>query len=153
MKTIRTIFTSLLFIAGSIVASADDYQYLTISGSGSENSFSVSKIQKITFDATNMILLMTDGSEQRLPLTDLKKMFFTGTPSGIATLSAMQSKMQFEGGMLRANVAPGESIAIFNMKGEQVFGSNESGTFDLSSLARGVYIVKVGSQTRKVINK
>ena len=153
MKTIRTLLALLLLTIGCVTASADDYQYLTISGSGSENSFSVSKIQKITFEATNMVLTMTDGSEQRLPLAGLEKMFFAATPSGIAVVNTAQSKMQFSGGMLRATVAPGEAITVYSMKGEKVFSANESGSFDLSGLSRGIYIVKVGNETRKVMNK
>jgi predicted polyphosphate/ATP-dependent NAD kinase len=153
MKTFRTLIAALLLATGSITALADDYQYLTISGSGSENSFSVSKIQKITFEASNMVLVMTDGTEQRLPLAGLEKMFFATSPSGIATVSTTQSKMQFSNGVLRATVAAGETIAVYNMKGEKVFSANESGSYDLSNLQRGVYIVKVGSETRKVVNK
>ena len=153
MKTIRTLIASLLLIVGSVTAMADDYQYLTISGSGSENSFSVSKIQKITFEATNMVLVMTDGTEQRLPLAALEKMFFATSPSGIAMVSTTQSKMQFSGGMLRATVAPGETVSVYNMKGEKVFSANESGNYDLSGMSRGVYIIKVGNETRKVVNK
>ena len=55
--------------------------------------------------------------------------------------------------MLRATVAPGENLTLYNMKGEQVFSSSETGTFDLKTLTKGVYIVKVGKETRKVINK
>ena len=153
MKTIRTLIAALLLATGSITALADDYQYLSISGSGSENSFSVSKIQKITFEASNMVLVMTDGTEQRLPLAGLEKMFFATSPSGIATISTTQSKMQFSDGVLRATVAAGETIAVYNMKGEKVFSANDSGSYDLSNLQRGVYIVKVGSETRKVVNK
>ena len=153
MKTFRTLIAALLLATGSITALADDYQYLTISGSGSENSFSVSKIQKITFEASNMVLVMTDGTEQRLPLAGLEKMFFATSPSGIATVNTTQSKMQFNNGVLRATVAAGETIAVYNMKGEKVFSANESGSYDLSNLQRGVYIVKVGSETRKVVNK
>lgn len=153
MKTIRTLIALLLFVTGSVMVSADDFQYLTVTDSGTENSFSVSKIQKITFEAANMVLQMTDGTEQRLPLAGLEKMFFTSTPSGIATISTTQSKMQFHGGILRASVAAGETIAVFNMKGEKVFSANESGSYDLSGLSRGVYIIKVGTETRKVVNK
>ena len=153
MKTIRTFIASLLLVAGSVTAMADDFQYLTVSGSDNETSFSVSKIQKITFEATNMVLVMTDGTEQRVPLAGLEKMFFSATPSGIATVSTTQSKMQFSGGVLRATVASGETITVYSMKGEKVFSANESGIFDLSGLSRGVYIVKVGNETRKVMNK
>ena len=143
----------LLLAVCSISSLADDFQYLTITGSGSESSFSVSKIQKITFEASNMVLTMTDGTEQRLPLGGLEKMFFAASPSGIATVNTTQSKMQFSGGMLRATVMPGETISVYNMKGEKVLSANESGSYDLSAMSRGVYIVKVGSETRKVVNK
>ena len=73
--------------------------------------------------------------------------------SGIAEVETTKSKIQFSDGMLRATVAPGESLTLYNMKGEQVFSSSETGTFDLKTLTKGVYIVKVGKETRKVINK
>ena len=152
-KTIRTVIASLLLMTGSVTALADDYQYLTVSGSDSETSYSVSKIQKITFEASNMVLVMTDGTEQRLPLAGLEKMFFAASPSGIATVGTMQTKMQFSGGVLRATVAAGETVSVYNTKGEKVFSANESGSYDLSGLSRGVYIVKVGKETRKVLNK
>ena len=80
-------------------------------------------------------------------------MFFAATSSGIAEVDATKSKIQFSDGMLRATVAPGENLTLYNMKGEQVFSSSETGSFDLKTLTKGVYIVKVGKETRKVINK
>ena len=68
-------------------------------------------------------------------------------------MSTTQSKMQFSGGMLRATVASGETIAVYDMKGEKVFSANESGSYDISGLSHGVYIIKVGTETRKVVNK
>lgn len=153
MNTIRTFIASALMALTCVGAQADDYKYLTLSQSNDEMSFEVTNISKITFDATNMVLHLADGNTQALPLSGLSKMFFTSTPSGIADVAATKSKIQFSDGMLRATVAPGESLTLFNMKGEQVFSSNETGTFDLNTLTKGVYIVKVGKETRKVINK
>ena len=151
MKTFRAIIASLLFFSSS--ALADNYQYLTVSQPDGDTSFIVTSIQKITFDAGNMLLYLTDGSTQTLPLNSLSKMFFSAESSGIATVTQMQSKIQFTDGVLRATVAPGESVMIYNMKGEQVFSINESGTFDLKTLTKGVYIIKIGNETKKVINK
>ena len=151
MKIIRTMMASLLLACCS-AALADDYQYLTVRESGGETSFSVSKIQKITFDTANMVLHLTDGSRQELPLVGLQKMFF-GTGSSGLSFSQVESRMEFSRGMLRATVGSGESIAVYNMKGVKVFSANESGSYDLSTLARGVYIIKVGNDTKKVVNK
>ena len=153
MNTVRTFLASLCFVMCSASALADSYQYLTVSGSGSETSFSVSSIKKITFDATDMVLHLSDGTEQRLALSGLEKMFFAGSPSAIAAVSNSEPKTHFAGGVLRATLEPGETVMLFNMKGEKVFSANESGSFDLGGLSRGVYIVKVGKETRKIINK
>jgi hypothetical protein len=152
MKFIRTILTSVVAALCSLTALADDYQYLTVSSDGGQNSYTVSNIQKITFDATNMVLHLSDGTTQQLPLAGLQKMFFSSEGSGIA-VGTMQSKMQFNGGMLRAEMADGERLTVYNMKGVEVFSANESGTYDLTTLTRGVYIVKVGNATKKVVNK
>ena len=152
MTILRTFATSLL-LAMSSWTMADDYQYLTVAEGDAETSFTVSSIQKITFDATNMILHMKDGTTQNLPLSDLHKMFFTESATDIATLGNTKSKIQFAGGMLRADMAPGEKLTVYSMKGEQVFSANKSGSYDLSSLVKGVYIIRVGNVTKKVVNK
>lgn len=152
MKKIRTLFLSAL-LAVSTSVMADDYQYLTVSQTNGETSFAVSDIKKITFDATNMVLHLSNGSTETLPLANLSKMFFAGSPSAVASLGKSQSKVQFNGGMLRAELTTGERVELFNMKGEKVFSTNQSGNYDLSTLVKGVYIVKVGADTKKVVNK
>ena len=152
MSTLRTLLAAFVLTFSSIVM-ADDYQYLTVTQSDGDTSFTVSDIQKITFDTTNMNLHLKDGSTQSLPLVNLQKMFFTGTASGIASLGSTNSKIHFEGGVLRADMAAGESLTIFNMKGEPAMSANKSGIYDLGTLVKGVYIVKVGSETKKVVNK
>ena len=68
MKRIRHIL-AVIAILTSGTSFADSYQYLTISKTGSETSIEVNQIQKITFDATDMILTMKDGAEQKMPLS------------------------------------------------------------------------------------
>ena len=126
MKTIRTLFVSALLMLATATF-ADSYQYLTVTQTGGETNFTVSSIQKITFDTTDMILHFTDGTTQQLPLSELSKMFFSNNATGIAATN-MQSKMQFTDGVLRATVSPGESISLYNMKGEKVFSTNKSGS-------------------------
>ncbi|MCR4603785.1 MAG: T9SS type A sorting domain-containing protein [Prevotella sp.] len=152
MKNIRTMIASLLLMIGS-TAMADSYQYLTIAQSGGETSFTVNNIQKITFDTTNMILQLKDGTSQSLPLSGLQKMFFANGTNAIANMNEAKSTIQFKGGMLHADIAAGEKLTVYNMKGEQVLSANQSGTYDLTTFVKGVYIVKVGTEAKKVVNK
>jgi len=152
MKIIRTLMVSLMLAIGS-TAQADNYQYLTITQDGGDTSFSVSNIQKITFDTTDMILQLKDGTTQSLPLSGLQKMFFANGTNAIANMSEAKSTIQFKGGMLHADLVGGERLTIYNMKGEQVLSASQSGTYDLTTFVKGVYIIKVGAEARKVVNK
>ena len=154
MKNFRTLVTSIMLTLGSIVATADDYQFLTVSQADGKTNFAVSNIQKITFDTSNMLLHLSDGTIQSLPLSSLQKMFFTdGGTIGISPISSTKSKLHFADGMLRVEVATGEHVELYNMKGERVFSNNQSGTYDMNHLPKGVFIVKVGQEAKKIINR
>jgi hypothetical protein len=150
MNKLRTLLASILFLIGIASSWADDYKYLTIAQNNGETTIDVTSIVKITFDDTNMVIHLSDGNTQTMLLSDLQRMFFSNT-TGI--MSITQSKMHFSGGVLRAEIATGEYMEIFDMRGRKVFSANQSGSFDLTTLTKGIYIVKVGNETRKVVNR
>ena len=152
MKRLKTLLAALMLLIG-MHATADNYAYLTITQTGSEQSVEVNQIDKITFDASDMVLHLTTGTEQRLPLASLEKMFFSQTSAGIATVSRSRSEMKVEDGQLRLTVDDGERITLYNTKGEQLFTTTRSATYDMRQLGRGVYIVKMGQEARKLMNK
>ena len=87
MKTIRTILAAMLLtISGTVFA--DDYAYLSIEQTSGVTSYSISSINKITFDESNMVLNLTNGTQQKLPLAGLSRMFFQADPSGVTTIGA-----------------------------------------------------------------
>ena len=152
MKSLKSFFAALLFFTATTVA-ADEYSYLTVSQTGTATNFEVSKIDKITFDASNMILNLTDGTKQTLPLASLSKMFFSdGDLTGIASTSTTQ-KLELADGTLRVSLKDGEQFTLYNIKGEEVMKSTTSTTIDMNALKKGVYIVKVGSTSKKILNK
>ncbi len=152
MKRLKTFWAAIMLLVG-IHAMADNYAYLTITQTGAEKNFEVNQIDKITFDSSDMVLHLTTGTEQRLPLASLEKMFFSQTAAGIATVSKSRSEMKVEDGQLRLTVADGERITLYNTKGEQLFSTSSDATYDMRSLGRGVYIVKMGQEARKLMNK
>lgn len=152
MNTLRNFFSATLLSLAS-VAMADNFAYLTIGQNDGETSFSISQISKITFDEQNMILHLSDNTTQQLPLASLSKMFFSNEGQGIATIQGNNSKIQMDGDQLRLRLDKGERAVVYNMKGEQVFSANASTEFQLGRLQRGVYIVRVGDEVKKVMNR
>lgn len=152
MKAIRNILMAAMLTVG-MSAMADNYAYLTVGQEDGETSIEVSQISKITFDASNMIVHLSNGSQQELPLSSLSRMFFSETSQGISLLQAGQEKIRCEGGCLRLQLADGEKAYIYNMKGEMVYTANRSTEVTLDNLHKGVYIVRVGTETKKIMSR
>ena len=131
---------------------ADDYAFLTVSQTEGDTHFEVSRIEKITFDSKDMIFSLTGGTEQRLPLEGLDRMFFNDGTLGLTAPSAMKSRIRMENGILKVEVEDGESVILYNMKGEMVFHATHSIEFNVSRLPQGVYIVRTGDEVRKLKN-
>ena len=155
MKTMRTILAAMLLtFCGT--AFADDYAYLTIAQNSGETNYEISAINKITFDETNMILNLTDGTHQKLPLANLSKMFFTSDPTGISTAAAEKSNFSLRDGMLYVDSEQADTITIYDMNGKAirtVSAQEAQKGVSVSGLVKGVYLVKAGSQAKKFMNK
>jgi hypothetical protein len=134
-------------------AMADNYAYLTVGQDEGETSVEVSQVDKITFDASNMVIHLSDGNEQSLPLGSLSRMFFSETSQGIFALQTSRDKIKYEDGCLRLQLADGERAVIYNMKGEMVYTTNRSTEVTLDNLHKGVYIVRVGNETKKIMSR
>ena len=151
--------TALLALATAFCTTtmADDYAYLTVNRVGGEASFALSEISKITFDSTDMIVELSDGTTQRLPLSELNKMYFSANGlSAIATATAQQQAIRLEGGVVHVHAQRGSAITLYNIGGrvvQQLTADGDDTRLNVSGLARGVYIVKVGDVTKKIMNK
>ena len=156
MKNLRSyLFGLLLAVSGT--AHADEYAYLTIDQTGNETSFAVSSINRITFSNTDMVLHMNDGTQQTLPLASLSKMFFAenGT-NGIAATIGAEQRITLKDGVLRVKGLPGQTVSVYNTGGQivrKVTAGEQETEVNLSGMVKGVYIVRVGNETKKIMNK
>ena len=64
---------------------ADEYNYLTVAYNNIEQSITLSKVQKITFSASEVIVATTEGNVT-FPLNQMEKMTFTAEPTAIEKL-------------------------------------------------------------------
>lgn len=145
----KRIVTYLLF-AASIPAMAEDYQYLTVTRNSTEKSIELASIKKITFEANagNVVVTTTEG-EERFPLSEMEKMFFSVTPTAIEAMPMQSEGMKLVKGELKVK---GEGmLRIYNASGSlqrmaQVKGET---SISLENLPSGTYIVNLGNQTIK----
>lgn len=154
MKLIKNMLFAMV-IAIASPAQADNYGYLTVAANGSDTNYELSGISKITFDETNMILWNGGTKTAEIPLASLDKMFFSGT-SGISAVTGSATTMRLNDGILRVTAPTGSRITLYNIKGQllkEVTASGEETEVNLRGLlTKGVYIVKVGNETRKLMN-
>lgn len=117
-------------LAGTMTAQAADYQYLTIE----KNDGTATQLMAVglTLKYTGQSLTATNGSEQAtIALTDLKRMYFTNTPSTTAIENVEASADDW-------NDAATE---IYDLSGRRLPQGRKP--------ACGLYIFKKGSTTTK----
>lgn len=131
----------LIFAAVAGTAAADSYDYLTFRTSdGTEQSITAVGT-KITF--SNGSLVATNGSESvTKTLSDMSAMYFATTASGIADVTTDAVSAAIVDGCLTVNAPAGTAVSLYGTDGRQLSTS--------ARLERGVYVVRVGSQTFKL---
>ncbi len=156
MIKLHNIIVPLLLLVSSAVM-ADNFAYLSIVHTDGQTDFSISSIQKITFSDGNMVINLSDGTEQKLPMTSLSRMFFsTNGTDGVSVLENQNSTFQLKEGMLKILSPKGDFINIYDMNGRVVRSvpvHSEETSIDLKGLEKGVYIVRTKSESRKFENK
>lgn len=129
-----------LFAAGSACAQQQDF--LTFrTASGAEKSLPAVGL-KITFEGGRLIAV--NGAEQAtFALTELKSMFFASTPTGIAAPGASAGwSVSIAGGRLQTDAPAGTPVRVFSADGREV---------QPAGLGKGLYIVRIGDKTYKVM--
>ena len=131
MKKSLLLFITLL---GMATVQAEDYKYLTIVGiDGTKTSLTAIGLS-ISFSDTQLTAKNAYTDETTtIALTNLASMNFSNTDetTGIHTI--------------QANEMNEKSDAVYNLQGEQLP--------DNATLSKGIYIIKKGNETLKVIVK
>lgn len=155
MRNLRNLTSALLLMVCSLV-SADDYAYLSIVQTDNQTDFAISSIQKITFSDGFMVFHLTDNTEQKLPVSTLSSMFFSadGT-NGITEAKKQAPSLQLQKGVLNVQSQDGRMVTIYDMNGHIVHSSSSDkneNKIDLNEMPKGTYIVRFGSESKKIVN-
>jgi hypothetical protein len=126
MKKKRLILSTML-LGAALTASAEDYAYLNIVKSDGTG---------ISLSATEATLTFSEGylvaGNERILLSELKKMQFSNDPIGTTAISSLETNDGF---------SLNDADAIYDLKGRQITGT----------LNKGMYIIKKGNTTKKII--
>ncbi|MBQ7472482.1 MAG: hypothetical protein IJS97_08690 [Prevotella sp.] len=133
MKKVLTILAFMfMFVAEGF---AIDYGFLTVQKQdGTEQSFVATGL-KLTFSNGTMIAEQ-NGTTTTLALSELSKMFFTQTATSVERAKT---------------VAEAGELSVYTIDG--VAKGKVSNALDVQKMGRGVYIIKQGDKTAKIVVK
>jgi len=128
---------------------------------GLEESFLLSGIRKITFSENEIRVVNFNNTFTTFAVSDLNKMFFTGTTSEIAETTNSTKFYIYPNpakNFVRLVIQESEvsTASIYNLSGSLLIKkpvSIEDNEIDISNLSVGVYLLKVGNKTDKLIVK
>ena len=141
-----------LFVATTLSAQRLDYLTLRLTN-GEEHSLNIAAGATLTFSA-NTFVGQASGQQLQLPLADLATLFFAAEPTGIEDLSAAVVSARLSSNALIVTAPAGSAVSVYTLDGRLVTtlqkGVSGSERFSLP-LSSGVYIVRIGQKTFKLL--
>ena len=148
----KRLLLALIATLASMSAFADgEYGlYILSEGASSEEptTIPVAEIQKITFENGNVVVKQTSGESSTFSMSSISRMYFGELVTGIRDVP---SEGLWDGKSIK--VIGDSKVEVFTTSGVAVsqgkYSNGES--VNLDHLPQGVYIVKVGGRSIKII--
>lgn len=108
------------------------------------------------FQRNDTIIMTNDMKRVEVIMTDIKKIFFSSTNSGIKkVLDIAKGRIEVQGGcVLLSNFSPGEFVTIYNLSGQQLLkrAITSQGTLVIpfTDIPKGIVIIKSNNQSLKI---
>lgn len=142
----KKVFSFLLIMLLGLPVFAADVIY--VRQTTGDTQFSISNIKEITFPSGSVVMTMSDGSSKTYSSSTFVSLRFDGKINvGVEGVEDGVNEIVYDGVIVKA---PQEGISVYSTDGRLVLSSEES-IVDVSSLTSGVYIVKAGGLTSKIV--
>ena len=155
MKKILRFAVILLSVLCTVRVSAGDYKYLTLQNlNGEESSLTLSGLV-LTFSDGNLHAKQ-NGTVRDYALARLAKMYLSKTATGVCSVDAKHTVVSLSGSTLNIKAPKGTQTSVFDAGGRIVFSSTigaDGIPAGVDVHTPGVYFVKAGSQTYKILVK
>ena len=134
----------LMAIIGLSMYAADE---LYVRQTGGDTKINISSIKEITFPSGQVVVALNDGSSKTYNSSSFVSLRFNGNIGQGVENAMLEDAISFDGVVVKSSQ---EGIAIYSADGRLVVAS-EGTEVNVSSLAGGIYIVKSGSLTSKIV--
>lgn len=142
----KKVFSCFLILLLALPVFAADIIY--VRQNSGDTQLSISSIKEITFPSGSVVVTMTDGSSKTYSSSTFVSLRFDGNATvGIDGVEDGANGIVYDGVVVKA---PQEGISVYSTDGRLILSTEES-TVGVSSLSNGVYIVKSGSLTTKIV--
>lgn len=140
----KGLFLIFMMLFSLPMFAADD---LYVRQSDGDTKLSISNIKEITFPSGQVVVTMTDGSSKTYSSSSFVSLRFNGNIGSGVEDAMSENSIVFDGVVVKA---PQAGIMIYSTDGCLVI-SSEDAEVNVSSLASGIYIVKAGCLTSKIV--
>ena len=159
-KNIKRGLLSLVLLIGvifSINAQTAKTKVIVTKTDGNVVNYTLEQSDYLTFNDGQSLVINISGSTQIIDLSNIRKVVFEKITDGIEEMtSEIQIMPNPANDSFRvSNLVKDEEMSIYSMAGQKVMEgtvSNEQ-TIDISALANGLYLVKIGSQNIKLMKR
>lgn len=113
----------------------------------------------VTTFSDNKLVIKTSSATVEYPLADIQRYTYEGVETGIESIDSDNSVLvkQEKNKLLLANLKAGAEVRLYNSSGSLLQIVKSNGTdpvvISLSSRPQGVYIVKSGNETIKLMKR
>lgn len=143
-----------------VLAFAQESAVVMLGKDGSTYELALSQVSRVTFGASEVTLTGTAGQSKAMPYTDINRILIGAPKSGIADLVAKGDVAVYPsvttGPLTIEGVDAGTEIAVYDLNGilvRQISATDTTVQLDLSDVASGMMIVRVGKHPVKIIKK
>ena len=142
----KKVFSCFLAMLLALPIFASDIIY--VRQKGGDTQLEIGKIKEISFPSGSVVVTMTDGSSKTYSASSFVSLRFNGNVNvGIDDVVDGANGIVYDGEIVKSSH---EGISIYATDGRLVLSTNES-SLEVQSLSNGVYLVKSGSLTSKIV--
>ncbi len=150
MKRLLTAFAAV--VAWTTAAFADGYSLYLEPTVGNVYEWTLVSLSKLTFSNGNVVVTATDGTEKAVPISGIKRLFFSTPEFQSIGRTEKQNGVAWDGSCLYTNVQGGAVATVYRADGVLVVKSvvEADGTVCLAALHKGLYVVCINGNSYKV---
>jgi hypothetical protein len=156
MKKLKFLFTMLVLLV-TTSASAEGMKYVVFDlRDGTQTVIALQDKPIITCQSGELKVTVAGEEKVSASLGDVAKYYFSDTPSGIFEMTEEKPRIEM-GHLYVTRAKAGESVRVYTSDGRMVgsyrISADGNADIDLTTLGKGLYIVKTAKASIKILNK